>query len=68
MFYNLFIFCGYARREPASVVCNDEQGDLFYFAGPHRNRYWPQLTQEKLRRGFEKKARKKKEKEKKAGE
>ena len=29
-----------------------QQGDLFYPAGVHRNRYWPQLTQEKIGRGF----------------
>ena len=37
----------------SSVVCNDQQGDLFFYsAGPHRNQCWPQLTQEKLRRDF----------------
>ena len=29
MFWNLFIFCGHSAREPASIICNDEQGDLF---------------------------------------
>ena len=29
-----------------------QQGDLFYSAGRHRNQFSPQLTQEKLRRGF----------------
>ena len=29
-----------------------QQGDLFYPAGLHRNQYWPQLTQVKIRRGF----------------
>ena len=29
-----------------------QQGDLFYSAGLHRNRCLPQLTQEKLGRGF----------------
>ena len=29
-----------------------EQGDLFHSAGLHRYRCWPQLTQEKLERGF----------------
>ena len=38
MFWNLFIFRGHSTRKPASVVCNDEQGDLFYSAGQHRNR------------------------------
>ena len=37
MFQNLFIFQRYSTWEPASIVCNDEQGDLFYSAGPHRN-------------------------------
>ena len=54
---SLFIFRGHSTREPASLVCNDEQGDLFYSAGPHRNRYQPELTQEKLGRGFGKKCR-----------
>ena len=27
----------YSTREPASVGCNNEQGDLFYSVGPHRN-------------------------------
>ena len=57
MFWSLFIFRGDSTRElPVSVVCNDEQGDLFYSAGPHRNRYQPELTQEKLGRGFGKNA------------
>ena len=34
MFWNLFIFRGHLTREPASIVCNDEQDS----AGPHRNR------------------------------
>ena len=39
MFWNLFIFRGHSTREPASIIVgNDEQGDLFYSAGPHRNR------------------------------
>ena len=37
MFWSLFVFRVRSTREPASIVCNDEQGDLFYFAGPHRN-------------------------------
>ena len=28
---------GTLAQEPASFVCNREQGDLFYSAGPHRN-------------------------------
>ena len=31
---------------------NDEQGDLFYSVGPHRNQCQPQLTQEIPGRGF----------------
>ena len=56
MFWNLFTFRGHSTREPASVVRNDEQSDLFYSAGPHRNRCWPQPTHEKLWRGFGKKS------------
>ena len=47
MFWNLFIFRGHSAREPASVVSNGEQGDLFYSAGLHRIRCKPELTQEK---------------------
>ena len=32
----LFIFHRHSLPEPASVVCDFEQGDIFYFAGPHR--------------------------------
>ena len=46
------MFRGNPTREPDSVVYNDEQGDVFYSADPHRNRCSPQLTQEKLWRGF----------------
>ena len=28
-FWSLFIFRGYSARDPASIVCNDEQDDLF---------------------------------------
>ena len=38
MFLNQFIFRGHSAQEPASIVCIDEQGDLFYSADPHRNR------------------------------
>ena len=37
MFWSLFIFCEDSAWEPASIVCHDEQGDLSYSAGPHRN-------------------------------
>ena len=33
-----------------------QQGDLFYSVGVHRNRCWPQLTQEELGRGLGKNA------------
>ena len=52
MFRSLFAFRGFPTQELASVICNNEQGDLFYSAGLHRNLCWPQLTQENLRRGF----------------
>ena len=32
----LFIFHWHSLPEPASVVCDFEQGDIFYSAGPHR--------------------------------
>ena len=32
-----FIFRGHSTRESASIIWNDEQGDLFYSAGPHWN-------------------------------
>ena len=53
MFWSLFIFQGHSAQESASNVCNDEQGDLFYFAGQHRNKWQPQET---LGRGFGKNA------------
>ena len=56
MFWSLLIFRGHSTREPASVVCNVKQGDLFCSVGPYRNRPWPQPTQEKLGRGFGKNA------------
>ena len=45
------LFCG-STQEPASVVCDDGQGDLFYSVDPHRNLHQPQLTREKLGRSF----------------
>ena len=56
MFWSLFIFNRHSTQEPASIVCNDEQGDLFYSAGPHRNWCQPQPTQQEHRRGFGKNA------------
>ena len=29
-----YLFCGHSTLEPASTVCNDEQGELFYSVGP----------------------------------
>ena len=57
LFWSLFILCGHSTGEPASIVCNDEQGDLFYFVGPHWNQCWPQPTQEKREERFCKKCR-----------
>ena len=54
MIWSLFIFRGHSAREPASIIWNDEQGDLVSPAGLHRNRCQPQLTRETLGRGFEK--------------
>ena len=50
MFWSLFIFRGHSTQKLASVVCNDEQGDLFYYADPHRNQCKPQPRQEKFGR------------------
>ena len=33
MFWSLFIFLRHSIQEPASIVCNNEQGDPFYSAG-----------------------------------
>ena len=52
MFWSLFIFRKQSTREPALVVFDDDQGDLLYSAGPHRNLHQPQLTHEKLGRVF----------------
>ena len=45
----------YIPRALNTGTCS-QQGDLFYSAGLHRNRYYQQLAQEKLGRGFEKNA------------
>ena len=62
MLWNLFIFRGHSRLEPASTVSTDEQGDLSYSAGLHRDHCQPQPTQKppqknpnKLGRGSRKK-------------
>ena len=36
VFWNLFIFHRHLKREPATVVCDSVQSDLFYSAGPCR--------------------------------
>ena len=36
MSLSLFIFRGQSKREPASVICDEEQCDLVYSADPHR--------------------------------
>ena len=54
MFWSLFTFRGNSTQEPASVVCNNEHGDLFCSGSPQRNRCQPQPTQEKIGRGLEK--------------
>ena len=51
-----YIFRWHSPREPASVVCNYEQGDLLYSVGPHRNQCQPQPTQKKLGGVLEKNA------------
>ena len=56
MFWSVLIFHGQSTQKPALNVCNDEQGDLSYSTGPPTNRCQPQLTQEKLGRGFGKNA------------
>ena len=45
----------YILRALSTGTCI-QQGDLFYSAGLNRNQYQPQLTQEKLGRGFGKNA------------
>ena len=44
---SLFKFHGHSTQEPASIIWNSKQVDLFYSAGPHR--HWVIL---KLRTGF----------------
>ena len=55
MIWSLFIFPSHPTQELASIVCNDDQGDLFHSVGPHRNQCSPQPTQEKLMRFWKKK-------------
>ena len=49
MFWSLFIFRGNPTREPESIVCNDEQDDLFY--GPTQE---PVLAKTKTGKTLEK--------------
>ena len=47
MFWSLFIIIPRALdTESASVVDDDEQSDIFYFVGPHRNLHYLQLAQD----------------------
>jgi len=48
--YILFVFQRHSTLEPASVACDDKQGDLFYSVGPHGNlEFWnPELRINKL--------------------
>ena len=54
MFWSQFISHGHWTRKPVSVVCSHQQSDLFYYAGPHRNRWWPKPTKEKFGWGLAK--------------
>ena len=47
MFRSLFTFRGHSTRESATVVCEAEQGNLFYYVGPHKNQHYPQLIYKK---------------------
>ena len=38
----------YIPREPASPVRDDEQGDVLFSAGPHRNLHQPSVTMRKV--------------------
>ena len=40
MFRRLLIFCRHSTWEPASTVCNDDKGELFHSADPHRHSTW----------------------------
>ena len=48
---NLFIFRRHSPREPAKIVCDNEQGDLFYSEGPQGKFRQPQRNL-KIGRGF----------------
>ena len=56
MFWSLFTFRGHFTWEPASIVCNDEQGDLFHSAGLHRNHVLATANTGEIGRGFGKNA------------
>ena len=44
-----FKFRWHSARKPTSIVYDNEQGDLFYFAGPHRNQRQQHPKQRKTR-------------------
>ena len=55
----LFLYCGGQKyrvylyaAETQHGNLNGKKGDMFYYAGPHRNQCYHQPIQEKLRRGF----------------
>ena len=52
VFLSIFFPRWALNTEFASIVCNSKQGDLICSAGQHRNWSQPQLTQEKLGRGW----------------
>ena len=43
-FWSPFIFCGRSAWEPASIIWDDEQGDLFSSTGPHKNLHYALST------------------------
>ena len=43
----LYSVLGRSAREPASIACEDEQGDLFYSEGPRGNLCQSHVTQGK---------------------
>ena len=51
MSWSLFTFRGHSTREPASVVCDDEQSNVFILRA-HTGTCISRNKQEKIRRGF----------------
>ena len=47
----VFIICEHSTWELASVICDNQQDDLFYSAGLHRNVHLPQITYNKKNSG-----------------